>query len=69
MQSPEQQPKVISDSVVPLEDIWRVDAQLTVEQKLQLLDLRDSVVAEVEGRGLQRRCGEQVLHRIQDQVG
>lgn len=69
MQSPEQQPRLISDRVVPVEDIWRVDAQMTVEQKLQLLDLRDSVVAEVDGRGLQRRRGEQVLHRIQDQVG
>ncbi|MBB1055838.1 hypothetical protein G6020_00140 [Dietzia sp. B19] len=69
MQSPEQQPRLSSDRAVPLEDIWRVDAQLTVEQKLQLLELRDSVIAEVEGRDLQRRRGEQVLRRIQDHVG
>lgn len=68
MQSPEQGPRLNSDRAVPLEVIWRVDAQLTVEQKLQLLELRDSVTADVEGRGLPRRRREQVLLRIRDQV-
>ncbi|MFL0579536.1 hypothetical protein [Dietzia sp. 179-F 9C3 NHS] len=54
LQTLEPGPELRSDGVVPLEEIWRLDAQMTVEQKLQLLELRDSVIDDVEGRSRER---------------
>jgi len=72
IQGPVQEPRFWMDRPVPLEDIWQIDARMTVEKKLQALELRDSVIAEVERRGIRQNRGESTSpepRRSQYQVG